>query len=89
MRRIRSFASPFVKRVFRRLCPDSDRYVIDRHHTLMAYWLVGVKRAPVSVEERLGSYRMSYARFWRVMSRRPACYGTGENAANVRDRAVL
>jgi hypothetical protein len=48
---------------------DGDLYVIDRHHTLMAYWLVGVKRAPVSVEERLGSHRMSHPRFWRLMSR--------------------
>jgi hypothetical protein len=49
--------------------PDGDLYVIDRHHTLMAYWLVGVKRASVNVEERLGSHRMSHARFWRLMSR--------------------
>jgi hypothetical protein len=49
--------------------PDGDLYVIDRHHTLLAYWLVGVKRAPVSVEERLGSHRMSHRRFWRLMSR--------------------
>jgi hypothetical protein len=49
--------------------PDGDLYVIDRHHTLMAYWLIGVKRAPVNVEERLGSHRMSPRKFWRLMSR--------------------
>jgi len=49
--------------------PDGDLYVIDRHHTLMAYWLVGVKRAPVTVETRLGSHRMSPRKFWRLMSR--------------------
>src|SRR5262249_11759538 len=49
--------------------PDGDLYVIDRHHTLMAYWLIGVKRAPVKVEERLGSHRLSPPRFWRLMSR--------------------
>jgi hypothetical protein len=49
--------------------PDGDLYVIDRHHTLMAYWLIGMKRAPVKVEERLGSHGLSPPRFWRLMSR--------------------
>jgi hypothetical protein len=29
--------------------PHGDLYVIDHHHTLMAYWLIGVKRATVKV----------------------------------------
>jgi hypothetical protein len=49
--------------------PHHDLYVIDRHHTLMAYWLIGVKRVPVAIDENFSSRRMSHEKFWRFMSR--------------------
>jgi hypothetical protein len=49
--------------------PHRDLYVIDRHHTLMAYWLIGVKRVPVAIDENFASRRMSREKFWRFMSR--------------------
>src|SRR5262245_34081068 len=48
--------------------PHRDLYVIDRHHTLMAYWLIGVKRVPVAIDENFASRRMSHEKFWRFMS---------------------
>jgi hypothetical protein len=48
---------------------DGGVYVMERHATLLGCWRVAVKRAPVTVETRLGSHRMSPRKFWRLMSR--------------------
>jgi hypothetical protein len=50
--------------------PNRDLYIVDRHHTLMAYWLIGVRRAPVAIEKHFASRRMSHKAFWRFLSRR-------------------
>jgi hypothetical protein len=50
--------------------PQNELYVIDRHHTLAALWLLGVKKVPIKVTRDYSAKKMSRAKFWRFLSKR-------------------
>ena len=65
-RRLRKYLHKNPVKVIR--SPQKELYVADRHHELMACWLVGVKRVRVRVEIHCSGRRMSQTKFWRFMS---------------------
>jgi hypothetical protein len=50
--------------------PQEELYIVDKHHTLMASWLIGVKKVRVDVQTDLSGRRMSRTAFWRFMEGR-------------------
>lgn len=48
------------------LAPNKEIYIIDGHHRVFAYWLMGITSAPIKIEHRFGK-TVSFKHFWKEM----------------------
>jgi hypothetical protein len=56
------------------IAPNKQKYIIDGHHHVAAYWMAGVKKVRVHVERDFSRGRMSYQRFWKLMKDNQWCH---------------
>ena len=46
--------------------PNKEYYIVDGHHRVFAYWLLGIKSTSIKVEHRFGK-TVSFVNFWKQM----------------------
>jgi hypothetical protein len=68
------------------ISPHDELYVVDHHHFLCVCYHTGIEKVHVSVVKDLSKSKMSYARFWKWMSKTrntyPFCqFGEGPRKA--------
>ncbi len=56
------------------VAPNREKYIIDGHHHVAAFWMAGVKQIRIHIEQDFSRTKMSYERFWTVMKKNKWCH---------------